>query len=119
MLSRSKKGRGNDSDLSKRSQMYLDSSQANNKQYKILSAVGLISIIVILVLYKVGLFSASKSKSEYIVGTRTQRIEESTNKILSAWGQSGEALKFANLPSSGQGYLSVNAMVVQQGTNII
>jgi len=40
-------------------------------------------------------------------------MEESTNKILSAWGQAGEALKFANLPSSGQGTLTINAKVVQ------
>ena len=113
MLSRSKKARGsNDLELSKRSQMYLDSSEAKSKQYKILSAVGLISLILILVLYKVGLFSR---KSDYIVGSSTQRFEEGTNKILSAWGQAGEALKFANLPSSGQGYLTVSALVVQEG----
>lgn len=93
--------------------MYLDSSEAKGKQYKILSAVGLISLVLILVLYKIGLFSSNKS--EYIVGSTTQKFEEGTNKILSAWGQAGEALKFANLPSSGQGYLSVSALVIQKG----
>ena len=65
--------------------MYLSSAEPKHKQYKILTGVGLISLIAILVLYKIGLFGSSKSKAEYIIGSKTQAIEESTNKILSAW----------------------------------
>eukprot|EP01084_Bolivina_argentea_P134270 236862_1 len=115
MWSRSKKPKMND--ITKRSQMYLDSKEATKKQFKILSIVGFVSIIVLLLLYKFGLFSR-KSKMEYIVGSTTQTFEESTNKLLSSWGSSHEALKFANLPSIAQGYLTVNAMVIQKDNSV-
>eukprot|EP01084_Bolivina_argentea_P267129 453362_1 len=113
MLMRSKKAKG-DSDL-KYGNNNLKNEEAQRKQYKLFGGIGVISFIIILILYSNGnlsLFSSSK-QSGYIIGTKTQKAEEATNKILSAWGQQGEALKFANLPSSGQGYLTVTAMVVQ------
>ena len=105
----------NSTHLSQRSQLYLDSTEASNRQYKIFGAISAFSIFLLLILYKIGLFT--RTPSTYIAGSATQKFEESRNALLSAWGQTGEALKFANLPSLGQGYLTVTAMVVQQGIN--
>ena len=107
----------NSTDLSQSSQLYLDSAEANNRQYKIFGAISAFSIFLLLIFYKIGLFT--RTPSTYIAGSATQKFEESTNALLSAWGQAGEALKFANLPSLGQGYLTVTTMVVQQGINTL
>ena len=117
MLSRSKKSKG-DSDLSYHGNINKN-DDAKQKQYKILGGIGVVTVIILLILYSNGSLSSSSSKSKYIVGQRTQKAEEATNQILSAWGQQNEALKFANLPSSGQGYLTVSAMVVQEGIDIL
>ena len=136
MLSRTKRAKTSNTELTQRSQMYLDSNAATKKQYKLLAAVALISTVVIVILYRIGLFS-NKPRNRYVPGTSTQKFEETTNKILRSWGSSYEALKFANLPSTGirfihliqlqrtyynvitaQGYLTVKAMVSQKDKTV-
>ena len=93
-----------------------------------MGVIGVVTLTIIFILYSNGSLSSNSSSkssttttknSKYIIGTKTQKAEEATNQILSAWGQQGEALKYANLPSSGQGFLTVSAMVVKDGMKYI